>query len=168
MRYRFAPLTTNYRLEVSFVDPSDVKRSTPFLDTVVEAFHEYGILRYRAVLARDRLVFGYGDSAEAALEDLAEFLLGDYFSLADCYGRCGLTEKAHARLQSLRELFGVELVKAKALANDGFNSWLAALPQDDWGRSIENALPVRFDEKTGEFVEDEHPNTIAKYRTRTR
>lgn len=43
------------------------------------------------------------------------------------------------------------------IVNAGFNAWLAALPQDeDWGDSLAKATPIRWDEASGEWIEEEH------------
>jgi len=42
---------------------------------------------------------------------------------------------------------------AKILCNAGFNAWLAALPNDDWGNSYEEAIPIYWDEEKGEWLE---------------
>jgi hypothetical protein len=39
------------------------------------------------------------------------------------------------------------------LAQEGLNSWLASLPQDDWGDAYERATPVHWDDETHEWVE---------------
>jgi hypothetical protein len=43
--------------------------------------------------------------------------------------------------------------KYRELANEGFNEWLASLPDDDWGDSFENAVPIYWDEQTGQWCE---------------
>lgn len=41
----------------------------------------------------------------------------------------------------------------KALADEGFNSWLASLPEDDWSEEYKRAIPVRWDAKTGTWLD---------------
>jgi hypothetical protein len=50
-----------------------------------------------------------------------------------------------------------ELEQLQALARQGFNNWLASLPDDDWGDSFQHATPVHYDPETNEFVEDCKP-----------
>ncbi|MFA5135353.1 MAG: hypothetical protein WC505_06245 [Patescibacteria group bacterium] len=50
-----------------------------------------------------------------------------------------------------------ETAEIAKIAREGFNSWLASLPLDDWGDSYEHAQRVHWDEATGEWVEDDRP-----------
>jgi hypothetical protein len=39
------------------------------------------------------------------------------------------------------------------MANSGLNDWLASLPDDDWGDSLEHGTSIHLNEETGEFEE---------------
>jgi len=37
-------------------------------------------------------------------------------------------------------------VDYNAIVNDGFNAWLASLPDDNWDKEYERAIPVRWED----------------------
>jgi len=96
----------NYKVKVQFHNQAGDTYSTPPLSVAVESFQDGKQTRYKAVWTADRLVFGYGDTEEDAIRDMADFLVNDLNSLEDD-DSAGLTPKAIQRRNDLRGLFGI-------------------------------------------------------------
>ena len=45
----------------------------------------------------------------------------------------------------------------RAIANEGYNQWLAMLPDDDWSEEYARAIPIHWDEKARCFVDGPTP-----------
>lgn len=100
------PCVRNYKVNVLFRSQEGATYTAPLLSIAVESVVERGRTFYKALWTADCLVFGYGDSEQDAIKDMADFLVNDLVSLQDEDG-IGLTPKAIRRRDWLRGIFGI-------------------------------------------------------------